>query len=132
MLQTCEISPSGLNYAFAGDQGKVRMGHLSKGEVMEVETGHLGNHDNRIFCLKWNPFDQNLLLSGGWDKAVHFWDIRTRTSVNKLFGFYMGGDAIDFSGNDILLGNNKPDFPLRIYDCNAGKMRSIDWPLTNT
>ena len=42
----------------------------------------------------------------------------------------MGGDSIDFHGGDILLGNNKPDFPLRIYDLSAGKMRAIDWPLT--
>jgi hypothetical protein len=55
MLQTCEISPSGTHYAFAGELGKIRVGQLNKGDPVEVQTGHLGKHNNRVFCLKWNP-----------------------------------------------------------------------------
>lgn len=44
MLQTCEISPTGSHYAFAGELGKILVGHLNKGEAAELETGHLGNH----------------------------------------------------------------------------------------
>ena len=47
-----------------------------------------------------------MFLSGGWDKAVFFWDIRTKASVNKVFGSYIGGKAIDIKGNEVLLGNN--------------------------
>jgi hypothetical protein len=42
----------------------------------------------------------------------------------------MGGEAIDFKGNDILLGNNLPHIPLRIYDSVADKVRSLDWKWT--
>lgn len=36
-----------------------------------------------------------MFLSGGWDKTVFIWDIRTKTAVNKVYGIYMGGQAID-------------------------------------
>ncbi len=57
----------------------------------------MGSHDNRIFCLKWNPYDPNMFFSGGWDKAVFVWDIRIKTSVSKIFGSYIGGKAIDIN-----------------------------------
>lgn len=73
------------------------MGALSKGNPDDLQTGHFGAHDNRVFCLKWNPYDQNMFFSGGWDKTVYFWDIRSKTSVDKLFGIFMGGNAIDIN-----------------------------------
>ena len=91
MLQTCEISPEGTHYAFAGEVGRIRFGQLNKGEPTEVEGGHLGKHDNRVFCLKWNPIDNNILLSGGWDQSVYFWDLRVKTSIHQIYGHYIGG-----------------------------------------
>ena len=82
------------------------LGHLNKGNPKSLETGHLGSHNNRIFCLKWHPDDENIFLSGGWDKTVFFWDIRSKVSVKKAYGYYIGGRAIDINGNEILLGNN--------------------------
>jgi WD40 repeat protein len=131
MIQTCEINPEGTYYAFGGEEGKIMFGHLNKGEPVEVENGHLGTHDNRIFCLKWHTGNTNLLLSGGWDRSVHFWDIRVKTSTKQLFGYYIGGEAIDIRGDEILLGNNQPQLPLRIYDSKADKVRNVEWPLTN-
>jgi hypothetical protein len=46
-------------------------------------------------------------LSGGWDKAVFMWDVRTKTAVKNLYGFFIGGQAIDIRGNEVLLGNNQ-------------------------
>jgi len=108
MLHSCEISPKGTHYAFAGELGRIRLGQLNKGDPVEVEGGHLGKHDNRVFCLKWNPEDNNMLLSGGWDQSVFFWDVRVKTSVHHIYGHYIGGEAIDFKGTQVLLGNNKP------------------------
>lgn len=64
---------------------------MNKGDPSELQIGHLGSHDNRIFCIKWNPKDNNIFLSGGWDKTVYFWDIRLKTSIKKLYGYYIGG-----------------------------------------
>ena len=40
------------------------------------ERGDLPGHSNRIFCVKFNPIDTNILLSGGWDNTVQVYDIR--------------------------------------------------------
>jgi hypothetical protein len=56
---------------------------------------------------------------------VYFWDLRVKTSVHSLFGYFIGGEAIDFKGNEILLGNNKPEQPLQIYDTKANKVREV-------
>lgn len=73
------------------------MGALSKGNPSDLDVGHIGSHDNRVFCLKWNPYDPNVFFSGGWDKTVFIWDIRSKTAVSKVFGLYMGGSAIDIN-----------------------------------
>ena len=75
------------------------LGHLDKGNPTMLETGHLGSHANRVFCIKWHNIDNNIFFSGGWDKAVFMWDIRTKTSVKSLYGYFMGGQAIDVRGN---------------------------------
>lgn len=105
-LQCCEVSPDGEWYVIGGDDGEMFLGHLNKGEPKTLETGHIGSHSNRVFCIKWHPNDTNVFLSGGWDKTVYFWDRRMKMTVNKIFGSYIGGKAIDIKGNEYLLGNN--------------------------
>jgi WD40 repeat protein len=73
------------------------MGALSKGNPSDLDVGHVGSHDNRVFCLKWNLYDPNVFFSGGWDKTVFVWDIRSKTAVSKVFGLYMGGSGIDIN-----------------------------------
>lgn len=87
----------------------------------------MGSHANRVFCIKWHPQDPNLFFSGGWDRAVFFWDVRTKTAVNKRFGYFIGGQAIDVQGDELLLGNNHNEYPLRIYDMKADQAREVRW-----
>ena len=75
------------------------LGHLDKGNPTTLETGQLGSHANRVYCIKWHPEDVNTFCSGGWDRAVFFWDVRTKTAVKNIFGYYIGGQAIDIKGN---------------------------------
>ena len=103
------------------------LGHLNKGNPKTLETGKIGAHNNRVFCLKWHPTDDNVFLSGGWDKTVYFWDVRTKVAVNKVFGYYIGGNAIDIKGNDYLFGNNENQNQIRIYDLKADKARVLKY-----
>lgn len=68
---------------------------MDKSNPTILEEGQLGAHQNRVFCVKWDPSNINCLYSGGWDKTLYFWDIRSKTAVHKLFGCYIGGQAID-------------------------------------
>lgn len=43
--------------------------------------GELPGHGNRIFCLKFNPMNENMILSGGWDNTVCINDIREKGPI---------------------------------------------------
>lgn len=83
----------------SGENGDMLIGHLNKGNPTSLETGQIGSHSNRVFCIKWHPEDVNLFYSGGWDKSVFMWDVRTKTAVKNIYGYYIGGQAIDVKGN---------------------------------
>jgi len=46
-------------------------------------------HDNRIFAVKF--IDENIIMSGGWDSAVHIWDIRQGKSTRHFYGPNISG-----------------------------------------
>ena len=39
---------------------------------------------NRVFALRYHPTDPHLLVSGGWDDTVQFWDIRLHESIRYM------------------------------------------------
>ena len=34
------------------------------------EKGELPGHSNRMFAVRFNPLDSNILVSGGWDNTL--------------------------------------------------------------
>jgi len=44
----------------------------TKSEIAKMkDLGDLyPGHSNRVFCVKWNPGNHNLIASGGWDKTI--------------------------------------------------------------
>jgi COMPASS component SWD3 len=75
--------------------------------VSQLKGGGGGEpgHSNRIQCVKYDKEDQNLLVSGGWDKTVLVWDIRTGEAVKSIFGPYIGGESLDIHDGIILTGS---------------------------
>lgn len=61
-------------------------------------------HVSSIFAVKW--LDEITLTSGGWDRNVHFWDIRTGRVEATFLGPNVSGDSIDCRGRDILIGSH--------------------------
>ena len=46
-----------------------------------------------------------MLLTGGWDSSVYFWDIRDKKCIGEIIGPNICGDTIDTTkGGDILTG----------------------------
>ena len=40
------------------------------------ENKELPGHSNRIFCVKFDPSENNRIVSGGWDNTVQIYDVR--------------------------------------------------------
>ena len=54
-------------------------------------------HKNKVFAVKYHPEDTNLIVSGGWDKMIKIFDIRTKGPVGSMYGpLISGSDALDF------------------------------------
>lgn len=66
--------------------------------------------------------DPNLLISGGWDGLVYFWDIRTTCSVGYILGPHIYGESIDVHNDTLLVGSYSDKEILSLYSL---KTRSI-------
>lgn len=87
-------------------------------------------HSNRVFCVRFNPFNSNLLASGGWDNTISVYDIRRKGPVAAIYGPHVCGDTIDFhkDGNTFLTGSYRQDNVLELFDIrNFKRKRIIDW-----
>mmetsp|Transcript_7078 Transcript_7078/g.8028 ORF Transcript_7078/g.8028 Transcript_7078/m.8028 type:complete len:206 (+) Transcript_7078:412-1029(+) len=83
-------------------------------------------HSNRIFTLKFNPDDKNMLVSGGWDNNVFIWDIRQNAPVGRILVPNITGDSVDIHGNRILVGGYTNEDNLCLIDL---KMQKIDYQI---
>jgi COMPASS component SWD3 len=59
----------------------------------------LEGHTNRVFSLKFDPMNPNILYSGSWDFYILANDLRTREKVGDIFGTYVCGESIDVRGS---------------------------------
>lgn len=87
-------------------------------------------HSNRIFCVRFDSANQNILASGGWDNTVQIYDIRKKGPVASIYGPHVCGDAIDFKndGYTMLTGSYRQDNVLELWDLrNFKKMRDLSW-----
>jgi COMPASS component SWD3 len=50
--------------------------------TLESSNTHsiMDGHVSRVFCVKYNPIEENQIFSGGWDNTVHIWDDRINNS----------------------------------------------------
>ena len=94
------------------------------------EKGRLMGHGNRIFCVKFNKGDQNMLVSGGWDNNVFIYDMRYRGPVHAIYGPHICGDSIDFKsdGHTMICGSYRGEDALEVYDLRMMKRsRIVAW-----
>ena len=84
-------------------------------------------HSNRIFSTKFTN-DPNILVSGGWDSTVYFWDIRLSKSIGFVIGPNICSDSIDIQGDSMLTGSNNNKNVLQLWSVSTMKLiENIPW-----
>jgi WD40 repeat protein len=81
VLDTC-FSPDGSTVFSAGCDKAVRMWKLGEASS-QAPPQQVGAHDSPVSCVNFLPAS-NLIVSGGWDKLLKFWDSRTPQPVGQL------------------------------------------------
>ena len=87
-------------------------------------------HSNRIFCVKWNHVDQNMVVSGGWDSTIQIYDIRHRGPIAYIYGPHICGDSIAFRNDGVTMvtGSYRWKEVLEVWDLRKmQRTRVVDW-----
>jgi WD40 repeat protein len=88
-------------------------------------TGAAG-HKMKVNCVKW--VDENLIVTGGWDKTIKVWDVREPAPIRSIFGPYVAADSLDVQDGVILAGSNETSNQLAMFSFDDGKLFDyISW-----
>ena len=71
-MYSIDYSGDGSLLATGGKDSAVRVyDEATKALVIKMrDSGKKCGHSNRIFCVKYDKRDNNLLASGGWDNTI--------------------------------------------------------------
>lgn len=134
-----DYAHDGSLFATAGKQREMRVYDEATKRLSRVLTGgdtkHTPGHSNRVFSLKWHPTDKNVIVTGGWDNTVQFWDLRQGHAVRSIFGPHICGDAIDITmdGSTLLTGSWRVQKQLQLWDVGTAKLLNhISWRNTSS
>jgi len=107
-LLTCDYKPDGLEFLTGGSDNYVRLyDEQTRQEKLCLINGANGEpgHSLRVFCAKFSKENENVIISGGWDKNVKMWDTRTGAIERNICGPFICGDSIDIHDGYILTGS---------------------------
>ena len=134
-LYCIDYNRKGTEFAVGGNDHAVKVYDSNKQQLITtlktagIEIGHA----NRVFSVHFAD-DPNMLISGGWDNAIFFWDIRLSHSLGNLFGPRIYGDSLAIDGNVLLTGSYNNADVLQLWDIKERKLiETIPWePLQST
>jgi COMPASS component SWD3 len=116
-----DYNPNATVLATGGSDNYIRLyDEQTKTELAKMKEGSdlFPGHSNRVFCVKWNPNDRNMIATGGWDKTIQLYDIRKKGPVASIYGPKICGDAIDFKddGHTLMTGSYRDENCLELWD----------------
>lgn len=97
-INALDIDPDKIHFASGGMEHTLRIHDFSNMQEVvsyQAEDSKHNEHFNRIFSIKFDPSNPNIVYSGGWDKSILVHDIRKKHSVRSFMGPYVAGDTLD-------------------------------------
>ena len=85
----------------------------------------------RLYSVVFPKDDPNLVMTCGWGKTIHIFDMRQPDSISghtEVFGPYLAGDAMDVAPDVILTASQRVDDRLQLWDRTTLKPTEIKWP----
>jgi len=133
-LLCMDYSADGTRFATSGRRREVSIYDEQEKRLAQVMRGgdlrNTPGHSNRVFALKCHPTMRSVLMTGGWDSTVQFWDQRAGHAIRAIHGPHICGDALDVSkaGDVLLTGSWRTDHQLQLWDFASGKLlETIPW-----
>jgi len=130
-IMCMDYSPDGTVFCTAGNDRQVRLYNEDRKELLgTMKQGGMFNpgHSNRVFSVCFHRGFTGLLASGGWDNTVQFYDLKSQTITNSIYGPHICGDALDFKDHQLLTGSWSTTNQLQIWDIRTFKLlKNIDW-----
>jgi len=130
-ILACDYSSQGYYFATAGKDRSIRVYDDTTKTLVTTLSGGFGQypgHSNRILAVKFHPMDPNVIISGGWDHNVYFWDVRQERSYGAIQGPTVSGDALDMKNNVLLTGSWRNQDQLELWDYGMRKkVGNVEW-----
>ena len=92
-LYCADFNSKGTQFATAGKdkavlfcaKEQVRIYDETTKKLVAEMSGVSGQpgHSNRVFSVKYDKDDDNILVSGGWDNTIQIWDLRGRFTFSE-------------------------------------------------
>lgn len=128
---TCfDFSKEGTYCASTGRQLTVRIYDTASFDVIReyIPSNNCSNalmHWNKIYALKFHPELTANFCTGGWDKTLKVWDLRTREGVVKsIYGPHLCGEGLDIRNNKIVTSSWVVSKALQLWDFGSTKLIS--------
>eukprot|EP00743_Colponemidia_sp_Colp-15_P002144 GILK01002326.1.p1 GENE.GILK01002326.1~~GILK01002326.1.p1 ORF type:complete len:393 (+),score=63.42 GILK01002326.1:66-1181(+) len=130
-LYAIDYRDDGAFFATAGKDKVIRVYDEATKSLAATLTGGgsaTPGHSNRVFSLKFNPADSNVIVTGGWDNTIQIWDIRMQHAVRSIYGPHICGDSVDIQNDVVLSGSWRPEEQLQLWDYRSGDIiETIKW-----
>lgn len=132
-IYSIEYSNDGLQYAVGLADCSIRIfdGVTRKEEIALGGKDNLKvvGHMNKIYALRYHKDNPKILISGGWDDNVLFWDLNSGNTIKVIVGPHIYGEGLDINCfGEILTASWRKDNPLEIFDYETGNRKmSVDW-----
>jgi COMPASS component SWD3 len=132
-IYSIEYSNDGMHYAVGLADCSIRIfdGVTRKEEIVLGGKDNLKvvGHMNKIYSLRYHKDNPKILISGGWDDNVLFWDLTSGTPIKVIVGPHIFGEGLDINCfGEVLTASWRKDDPLEIWDYESGNRKmSVDW-----